>query len=189
MRRLLRDRRGATVVEFALIAAPLIMTIMALTDLAFRAFMGVQLQGAMDQAARQVTVGGVTTQTVTTFVQGRMRTLLSSADVKVKPMSYDDFSTVGKPEPITTDTAPLGTYNKGDCFLDLNNNKQWDADGGAGGNGGGDDIIYYTATVSYPALMPLGRFLGFPDLTTITATMMMRNQPYEAQAQPVTVCT
>jgi len=65
----------------------------------------------------------------------------------------------------------------------------WNSDGGQSGNGGGDDIVYYTATVSYPALMPLRKLLGWSATETVTATMMMRNQPYAAQPQPATICT
>lgn len=189
LRRLARDRKGVAAIEFALVSVPVVLMLLTLIDLGFRAYLSSQLQGTMDQAARKVTVGGVTTTTITNFVTDRIRRILPGATVQVVPKSYDDFSDVAKPEPITTDTAPIGTYNAGDCFTDLNNNGIWDSDGGSAGNGSGDDIVYYVATVSYPALMPLRRFLGWPTTETVTATMMMRNQPYSAQSQPVTVCT
>lgn len=189
VRGLVRDSRGAAAVEFGLVTVPLIIMLLALVDLGFRSYISSQLQGTMDQAARKVTIGGVSTTTVTNFVSDRIRRILPGATVVVVPKSYDDFSDVEKPEPITTDTAPIGTYNPGDCFTDLNGNGVWNSDGGQSGNGGGDDIVYYTATVSYPALMPLRKLLGWSATETITATMMMRNQPYAAQPQPATICT
>jgi Flp pilus assembly protein TadG len=189
IRSLVRDRRGAAAVEFALVTVPLIVMLLGLVDLGFRSYIASQLQGTMDQAARKVTIGGVSTTTISSFVSDRIRRILPGATVTVTPKSYDDFSDVGKPEPITTDTAPLGVYNQGDCFTDLNGNGVWDSDGGQSGNGGGDDIVYYTATVSYPALMPMRKLLGWSAIETVTATMMMRNQPYAAQPQPATVCT
>ncbi|MDO6414678.1 pilus assembly protein [Sphingomonas sp. BIUV-7] len=189
VRRLAGDRTGLAAVEFGLVCVPVIIMLLTLVDLGFRSYIAAQLQGTMDQAARRVTIGGVSTSTVTTFVSDRVHRILPGASVNVVPKSYDDFSDVGKPEPITTDTAPLGTYNAGDCFLDLNGNGAWDSDGGQTGNGTGDDIVYYVATVTYPALMPLRRFLGWSNTETVTATMMMRNQPYSGQAQPVTICT
>jgi Flp pilus assembly protein TadG len=188
-RRLARDRRGIAAVEFALVSVPVIIMLLALIDLGFRSYIAAQLQGTLDQAARRVTIGGVSTSTVSTFVTDRIRRILPGATVSIVPKSYDDFSDIGKPEPITTDTAPLGTYNAGDCFLDLNANGVWNSDGGQSGNGGGDDIVYYVATVSYPALMPLRGFLGWSNTETVAATMMMRNQPYAAQPQPATICT
>lgn len=189
VRGLVRDSRGAAAVEFGLVTVPLIIMLLALVDLGFRSYISSQLQGTMDQAARKVTIGGVSTTTVTNFVSDRIRRILPGATVVVVPKSYDDFSDVEKPEPITTDTAPIGTYNPGDCFTDLNGNGVWNSDGGQSGNGGGDDIVYYTATVSYPALMPLRKLLGWSATETVTATMMMRNQPYAAQPQPATICT
>lgn len=187
--RLAVDRRGLAAVEFGLIAVPLVTMLLALVDLGFRSYISTQLQGTLDQAARQVTIGGVTTSTVSSLVTDRIRRILPGATVVVTPKSYDDFADVKKPEPITTDTAPLGVYNQGDCFLDMNGNGVWDADGGQSGTGSGDDIVYYTATVSYPSIMPLRGLLGWPTTQTITATMMMRNQPYAAQPAPKTVCT
>ncbi|QJU57911.1 pilus assembly protein [Sphingomonas sp. AP4-R1] len=189
LRRLARDGRGVAAVEFALVSVPVVLMLLTLIDLGFRSYLSSQLQGTMDQAARRVTVGGVTTTSITNFVTDRMKRILPGAQVQVVPKSYDDFSQVAKPEPITTDKAPIGTYNAGDCFTDLNGNGIWDSDGGSAGNGGGDDIVYYVATVTYPALMPLRGFLGWPSTETVSATMMMRNQPYSAQPQPVTVCT
>jgi Flp pilus assembly protein TadG len=189
IRRLARDRKGVAAVEFALVAVPVIVMLLGLIDLGMRSYIASQLQGTMDQAARKVTIGGVSTATVSSFVTDRIKRILPGATVVVTPKSYDDFSDVGKPEPITTDTAPLGIYNAGDCFLDMNGNGVWDSDGGQSGNGGGDDIVYYTATVTYPAMMPMRSLLGWSSLETVTAVMMMRNQPYAAQPQPATVCT
>lgn len=189
MRRLVEDKRGVSAVEFALAGPPLILMLMALFELGMRAYIGVQLQGTLDQAARKVTISSVTPATINIFVQQRISAVLRSASVAVATKSYDDFTQVGKPEPITTDTAPIGTYNKGDCFLDINGNGVWNSDAGSTGNGSGDDVVYYTATVTYPALMPLGKWLGWSTTQTITATTMMRNQPYAAQADPATICT
>ena len=189
MRRLKQDARGGTLVEFALVSPVLLLMLMALIDMGFRSYVSMQLQGTLDQAARKVTVGGVSTSTISTFVQQRMTAIIRTASVTVTPKNYDDFSNVGKPEPITTDTAPVGTYNKGDCFQDLNGNGVWDSDAGGSGTGSGDDVVYYTAVVTFPALMPLGKLLGWPSTETVSATMMMRNQPYAAQPMPATVCT
>jgi Flp pilus assembly protein TadG len=189
MRRLARDEGGITLVEFALVSPVLLMMMLALIDLGFRSYVSMQLQGTLDQAARKVTVGSVTTSSINSFVQQRMTAIIRTATVTVAEKNYDTFSHVGKPEPITTDTAPIGTYNKGDCFLDINGNGTWDSDSAESGTGSGDDVVYYTATVTFPALMPLGRLLGWPSTETVSATMMMRNQPYAAQAQPATVCT
>jgi Flp pilus assembly protein TadG len=186
---LARGERGSTATEFALVAPILLMLMLGLLDLGFRQYIASQLQGSLDQAARTVTVGGVSSSTVSDFVSTRIHRILPGATVNVTTKNYDDFASVGKPEPITTDTAPLGTYNTGDCFLDENGNGVWDADSGNSGAGGSDDIVYYTAVVTYPALLPLGRMLGWPSTESVQGSMMMRNQPYASQPQAVTRCT
>ncbi len=184
------DERGATLVEFAIVSLPLIVMIMAMFDLGFREYIGIQLAGALDQSARQVTVGTSTTvASIKANVTTQIRTILPGATVTVVPSSYDAFSAVGKPEPITTDTAPLGVYNQGDCFQDLNGNGVWDSDAGLSGTGGSDDIVYYTATVTYPEIVPMRKLLGWSATETVTGTTMMKNQPYASQADPAVVCS
>lgn len=190
LKHLRQDVRGATLVEFAIVAMPLIVMMMAMFDLGFREYISIQLAGALDQSARQVTVGTATTAaTVKASVTAQIRTILPGATVTVVPSSYNAFSKVGKPEPITTDTAPTGVYNKGDCFEDVNGNGVWDADSGLSGTGGSDDIVYYTATVTYPEIVPMRRLLGWSATETVTGTAMMKNQPYASQADPAVICS
>jgi Flp pilus assembly protein TadG len=190
LRSVRQDERGATLVEFAIIAAPMLIMMMGMFDLCFREYIGIQLQAALDQSARQVTVGTSTSViTIKSAVTKQVQTILPGATVAIVASSYDAFSHVGKPEPITTDTAPLGSYNKGDCFSDLNGNGFWDADSGLSGTGGSDDIVYYTATVTYPQLLPMKQLLGWAATETVTGTTMMKNQPYASQADPATICT
>lgn len=190
LRRLLGEARGATIVEFAIITIPLTVMMCGLFDLGYRQYVAVQLQDALDQAARQVTVGtGTTTAKINQIVTAKIRPVANNATVTVAPVSYDSFAHVGKPEPITTDTAPLGKYNAGDCFLDINGNGVWDADAGETGTGGSDDIVVYTATVTYPAIMPMYGLLGWSKTETVSSTTMMKNQPYASQPEPATICS
>lgn len=186
----LRDDTGITIVEFAIVAPCLVLLMIGLLDLGFKAYVGIQLQGALEQSARQVTVGtSTTTAALTGLVKTQIVKIVPKASVTVVPTSYYDFANVGKPEPITTDTAPLGTFNQGDCFQDLNGNGVWDADSGSSGTGGSEDIVYYTATVTYPDLLPASKLFGFSSTATVTGTTMMKNQPYASQAEPSIICT
>ena len=185
-----QDVRGATLVEFAIVAMPLIVMMMAMFDLGFREYISIQLAGALDRSARQVTVGTATNAAaIKASVTTQIKTILPGATVNVIPSSYDAFSKVGKPEPITTDTAPIGVYNKGDCFEDENGNGVWDSDSGLNGTGGSDDIVYYTAIVTYPEIVPMRRLLGWSATETVTGTAMMKNQPYASQADPAVICS
>lgn len=188
--RIWNDENGATIVEFAIIAPCLMMVMLGLLDLGMRAYIGVQLQGALEQAARQVTVvSKMDKASIDAIATTQVRRIIPSANVELTPSSYYDFGNVRKPEPITTDVAPIGRYNKGDCFQDLNANGSWDADAGARGTGGSDDIVYYDAKVTYANILPVAQLLGFPSVTTVNGTTMMRNQPYASQPDPPIICT
>jgi Flp pilus assembly protein TadG len=191
IRRLRRDEKGATIVEFALVSVPFLMLMLGLIDIGYHMYLSSMIQGTLNDVARQVTVGGTTTDQVKTLIQNQIALLApKGATITVVPQSYYDFTGVKQPEPITTDTPPLGVYNHGDCFLDYNGNGVWDADQGTGNStGGSDDIAYYTVTVSYVGLVPLQKLLGWSPNEQIVGTMMMRNQPYASQPDPATVCT
>jgi hypothetical protein len=109
--------------------------------------------------------------------------------ISIVKKSYYNFSRIGKPEKILTDTAPLGTYNSGDCFEDANGNGTYDTNGGASGLGGADDVVYYEVTVSMPRLFPMAKLLGWPANQTATSSVIIRNQPWANQASPTKVCS
>jgi hypothetical protein len=105
--------------------------------------------------------------------------------------SYYDFAGVAMPEKITSDTAPTGQYNNGDCFEDANGNGTYDTDRGRSGSmGGSDDIVRYRVTLTYPRFIPIHRFLGWSGSESITADTVLRNQPYAGRSiSTVVVCS
>ena len=89
-----------------------------------------------------------------------------------------------------TDTNGNGTCNGGEPYQDNNNNGSWDATGGNTGQGGAKDAVLYTVTVSYPRFFPIYRMVGGSNTTVLTASTVLRNQPYGDQAVPtVRNCT
>lgn len=186
--RRLRDARGVTLVEFALIAPSLCMTLLAFTDFGYRSYVDSVLQGALLQAARSATVGDKTGAQIDQQVNDSLKAFSSGATVTIVKKSYEDFSGVKKPEKITEDTAPIGTYNKGDCFEDANGNGTYDLDQGKGGLGGAEDIVDYEVSITFPRLVPMGGFLGLDNTQTISGSTVLRNQPYAARSSSAIVC-
>jgi Flp pilus assembly pilin Flp len=190
LRALARQSKGATIVEFALILPALCVTLLGFFDLGYHAYVLSIVEGALHEAARSATVGGKTGAQIDALVQSRLQSFSKGATITINKTSYDNFADVGQPEKITTDTAPLGVYNKGDCFEDDNGNGTWDADQGKGGLGGADDIVDYQIVMTYPRLVPIGKFLGWSNTQTITEATVLRNQPYAQQNDPTPiVCT
>ena len=152
---------GATIVEFAMILPVMCMLLLGVLDLGYRSYVTSIVQGALHEAARMATVGGVPTAQIDTQVQQpAARILAPTPTIDDRRRELFDFTGVARPETITQDTAPLGSYNPGDCFEDANGNSSYDLDRGRGGMGGAEDIVRFEVTMTYPRIVPIGGFLG-----------------------------
>jgi Flp pilus assembly pilin Flp len=187
-RRLRADARGTTMVEFALIALPMIVTLLGFLDLGYREYMSTQLNGAVAAAVRSATVGNVTTTQVDNIVYQMMAPFAPPSQITITHLSYRQMSGVGKPETLTTDVNGNGRYDPGDCWIDSNPNGVWDADAGLNGLGGSDDVLMYKASVTFPRFLPMARLLGWSANQTVAASTVMREQPYAGHPSPATVC-
>ncbi|KFD29064.1 TadE/TadG family type IV pilus assembly protein [Sphingobium yanoikuyae] len=189
IRQLRRDKRGATLMEFGLIVTPLCLFIMGVGDLGYQSYLRSVAQGVLDRAARSASVGTLNTTQIDAYIDSQMQAINSkNGTTSVTKKSYYNFSRVGKPEKITTDTAPLGTYNAGDCFEDSNGNGSYDTESGSTGLGGADDIVFYQVTVSMPRLFPMAKLLGWSATQTATANATIRNQPWSNQVTLPIIC-
>ena len=185
------DARGATVIEFALVAPVLLLTVMGFTDLLYRGYASSILSGAIQKAGRDSTLetGSANLATLDANVIAAVRQIAKNATYTTTRRSYSTFSAV-KPEDYT-DTNNNGIRDPGECYTDANNNGSWDADGGNNGLGSADDIVVYQVTVTYPRIFPLAKFLGWSTTQQISAKTILRNQPYNEQniPTPVVRCT
>jgi len=182
-----RDARGATIVEFAIVVPVLSVLLLGTLDLGYRSYVTSIVQGALHEAARMATVGGISTATIAQHVQDRLHEFSRNATITTTTRSYSDFSGVKVPETITQDTVPLGTYNQGDCFQDANGNGTYDLDRGRSGMGGAEDVVYFEVTMTYPHIVPVGAFLGWSNNVTITQNTVLRNQPFAGRNNSVAV--
>ena len=187
LRALAPNERGATIVEFALILPVLCMLILGTLDLGYRSYVGSVVQGALHDAARMATVGNITTAQIQAAVQSRLQAFSRNATITTNVRSYSDYSGVKVPERITSDTAPIGVYNQGDCFEDANGNGVYDTDRGRGGTGGSEDVVYFEVVMTYPHIVPVGRLFGWSDNVTITQSTVLRNQPYAGRNTSVAI--
>jgi len=186
-----RDRRGATIIEFAMILPALCVLLMGIFELGWRMYVASVVQGALHDAARSATVGNRSTSEIDQEVKDRLRSFSKNGTVTTNIRSYDDFTQVATPERITSDTSPTGRFNPGDCYEDFNGNSQYDLDRGRTGLGNADDIVRYEVTISYPRMFPVSGFLGWSNTTSITSNTVLKNQPYAGRntAAPPVICT
>lgn len=181
---LLRDQRGVTIIEFALIAPVLLLMLMGLLDLGYNMYTTEMLQGAIQNAARNSSIEGATGKeaALDSIVTTAVRAVAPSATLTFNRRAYNSFTDAGRPEDYT-DVDSDGTCNRGEPFEDANGNGSWDLDRGQAGFGGARDAILYTVTVNYLRPFPVVAFIpGQTKDFTLSARTVLRNQPYGKQA-------
>ena len=190
-RALATDRRGSTIIEFAIVAPVMMVVLMGLGDLLYQTYVQSLLTGAMQKAARDSTIQGAAQNTAAldAKVIAMVTPIAHNSTYTSTRESYSTFQSI-KPEPFT-DSNGNGIRDPGECFTDINGNGVWDADPGIAGDGGADDAVLYTLTVTYPRIFPVAGLIGLPSTQTITAKTLLKNQPYASQSVPVpkTICT
>jgi Flp pilus assembly protein TadG len=190
--RLTRDKRGAAILEFALVAPLLLTLVLGAFDLGYRAYITSVLQGAVQKAARDATIegGADALSSIDAAVYGQVHPVISNGTLTFDRKNYATFTRAGQAENFT-DTNNNNVRDPGECFQDENGNNTWDADGGANGLGGARDIVVYTAKLTYPHIFPVAGFLGWSETQTVSSTTVLRNQPFGTQANRNTtvVCT
>ena len=184
--RLGRDERGATVVEFAIVAPVMGMVLLGAFDVGHTLYMRGVLQGIVQKTARDSTLEDSTDTNVQnaldTKVKAQVKALANNATVSITRRFYRTFSEASVARAETwTDTDHNGTCNGGEPYEDANLNSVWDKDGGNAGQGGAKDAVLYTVTVTYPRFFPIYRFLGGATTTKISGSTVLRNQPYGDQ--------
>lgn len=191
-RALLHANRGATVIEFALLAPVLAVLLMGAFDLSHTLYVQSALQGVVQKTARDSALEGGTDAEVMAALDKKVRDqilqLAPSGDVVITRRFYRDYATAAAKKAETfTDTNGNGTCDAGEPYEDANLNSSWDLDGGDAGQGGAKDATVYTATVTYPKLFPFWKMVGGSERATTQATTVLRNQPYGDQSSYGTV--
>lgn len=190
-KRFARDRRGVTVVEFAIVTPVLCTLLMGLCDLMYQSYAQSILDGAMYKAGRDSALEN--NVRAAADIDGKVEEMVSvlGPGMKFEPerRSYSSFLLV-KPENFT-DKNGNGVRDAGECFDDVNGNKQWDADPGRQSQGGANDVTRYTMKVTYNRLFPVAGLFGLPATQTIAGETLLKNQPYKTQVvQPVeSICS
>lgn len=187
LQKIVGDKRGSALTEFAIVAPVLALTLVGSFDAAHSLYMKASLQGVVQKAARDAalqTGGDANEQAIIdNKVRVQVLALANNANIQISRRFYRTFSSAAaaQAEP-WTDTDLDGRCNNGEPFQDNNQNGTWDADGGDEGQGGAKDRTLYTVQVSYPRFFPLYKFIGGSSTTRISASTILQNQPFADQA-------
>lgn len=189
LRALLRDRKGAYLVEFAILFPIFLMICMGLAEVGYRTYLSAVLQGAVNEAGRKSTLESAagSLDDIDQEVKDEVNIVSVEATFTSTRKSYASFSDVGKPEPFNDEDGDE-TRDDDECYEDLNGNGAFDQDRGRDGIGGPDDIVSYTMTVRYPQMFPMAGILGWDSYNEISGTTVLRNQPYGNQSTSEVEC-
>jgi Flp pilus assembly protein TadG len=177
-RRFAADTRGATIVEFAIVAPVMCLMLLGAFDVAHTLYTRGVLQGIVQKTARDATIDSSdstsTQAALDDRVRGQVAAMYNGSTVTITRRFYRTFSEAAAARAEAfTDTNTNGRCDANEPYEDANGNATWDADGGNDGQGGAKDATLYTVTVSYPRLMPLTQMIGGSDTTKITESRII----------------
>jgi Flp pilus assembly pilin Flp len=191
--RLAANQDGIAAVEFGLIGSTFLILLLGGFDLGHTAYVNTVLEGALQKASRNSALQTGSSQTqrdaLDTDVRTQIQRLNNNATVTFSRRFYKTFTAardarheqdINSADPSLNDD---GICDTGESFLDVNNNLEYDTDGGNEGQGGAQDAVIYKVTVTYPRLFPMAGLLGWSDDVEVTASTVLQNQPYSAQSQ------
>lgn len=183
-RKLRRDVRGITVVEFAIVLPAMLTLICGTIEMGHMILARQVLEGAVVDAARKATASMATNevarhQLMVTSVSQSMAAFARAPGqaIDIQTRVYADFSSA-YPETFT-DRNGNGQYDPGDPYVDRNRNGRWDnATAKTGTLGGPGDVVSYTVRFPKRLLFGfVGRFIGRSGgVLPLSATTVVRNE-------------
>lgn len=179
-----RDRKGATAVEFAIIASVLMFLVMGIVELGLMMAAKGVLEDVVFSASRvgktgYAASGKTQAKTINEAISKAAADYLDPGKIVVTSLAYDSYENIGKPEPFT-DLNRNGKRDPGEAFTDVNGNGTYDADQGKSGYGASSEILLYTATYNWPIhTFFLKKLLGAAGTVPLKTSIVVKNEPYE----------
>lgn len=180
LRSFLSDRRGVSVIEFAILGPMTITLLMAIVELGMVFMVSGSLENAVLASSRFGITGntpdGVTREEIIRdLIDKNTFGLVDQDEVQIDTIVYDNFSDIGRPEPFA-DANGDGQWSDGETFTDVNGNGQYDTDVGLAGLGGAGDIVLYRIRYRINTLTAL--FDPFFRTIDHSAAVAVRNEPF-----------
>jgi hypothetical protein len=178
-----RDTRGATAIEFAMIAPILFILTLGTIELGICFAADILLRNATYTAARVGRTGYVAENTtrddmLRKLIADQSSVLMDASRLNISSKVYGGFGQIHQPEPFI-DANNNGRRDNGESYTDINGNGQYDTDRGADGLGGSSQIVIYTVTYPWTFFTPLiGHLLSSTGTIDLTATAVIQNEPY-----------
>ena len=213
LKSLIRNNSGATVIEFAMVTVPMMGMILSSLDLAHGYYVNSLIQGAVDKGGRDSSLQNKAGYASQADYDAAIDAIVKAAVLPAVPFatgtcapasgqtaavtsncmsfarkSFYTFANISRSEQFT-DTNHNGVRNTGECYVDDDADRQWDAATGNTGQGGANSIVVYTVTINYDHIFPVASFFGAPKSRQTIAQTILRNQPYATSSAPSVICT
>ena len=187
-RLLLRDRRGVSAVEFAMISPVVFMLLFGVLNFGHQVYVASIIDGAMAKAGRDSSLESAfgDQAAIETAIEEAILPVAPSATFDFTRRNYQDFTRIDQPEDFT-DANGNDVYDSDECFFDINGNKTYDTDRARGGQGGADDVAVVDVEVTYDRLFPMYGLGELGQQVTSRASTVFRNQPYNDQEERTAV--
>lgn len=163
-----KNERGATAVEFSIIAAPFFILVFAIIEVGAVLFMSTVLENAVLESSRQIRTGQaqeaeLTADDFQAEICTHIEFIADCDDLEVDVQVFDGFIGLDQSTPLTAD-------------LDL------DTDGFGFDMGGAGDIVLIRIFYKWPLIIPSisNSFANLRDnQRLITAATVFRNEPFD----------
>ena len=147
---------GTAIIEFAVIAPLLFLLLIGFIEVGMIFFTQSVLEAATNIGSRAGKTGyteaGIDREQ---YIRARIQKLsggfLDDGLLEIKILSYNDFKSIGQPEPCDPPSPP--PCKRG--FKDINGNGEWDTDQGAETVGTDGKIVVYKVTYPWQVFTPL----------------------------------
>lgn len=179
-RRLATSERGATIVEFAIVAPVFLLMLIGTLDIGQMVYGNAVLNGAVESAARSSSLETGDTASADAMVTRQVNYIMPGVKIRSTRRSYYDFADIGRPEQ-WNDADGDGVCDDGEAYTDENGNGEWDSEIGVSGNGGANDVVIYTVKATYDPLFKVPFMPEAWEERTLTSSAIRKNQPFAAQ--------
>ncbi len=184
LRRLWRDSKGVTALEFGFVLPVLVLIVLGSMEFSMITFANALLEGGLREASRFGTTGAVPNgktreEHIVDIMNQKGSGVLKLTTLNVDVKTYPNFSKIGMPEPYTDENGN-GSYDSGESFTDVNCNGNWDADMGVAGAGAGGEVVLYQVNYDLPMITGfLNGFIGNNGTFPLAASVAVRNEPFD----------
>ena len=182
LKRFITDRKGTSLVEFALVGPVFIFLLLAIFESATVFLASTLLEGGVREASRFGITGrtdlGSRTDVIRTVIEEHSVGLLDGEEIEVNAAVYPSFDSIGVPEDFDDENGN-GRWDVGESYTDGNGNGRYDDGNGVPGVGGPEEIVLYRVNYDWELMVPFLRPLLPPDGTiALQAQIAVRNEPW-----------